>query len=287
MSTSKRPLETQSVDRIPRMKKASALQRLQNLVIDIDGVLYRGNRVLPRTREFVKFLRDRGIGFVLATNNSTRTPRQYVAKLAEMGVTVRTDEILTSAQATASYLAGIAPTGTRVFVVGQDGLRAALQEQGFDLVEDDAEYVVAGMDFAICYERLAQATLQIRAGARFIGTNPDKTFPSERGIVPGAGSLLALLEVASDVAPSIVGKPEVAMMEQALARMDAVSSTTGMLGDRLETDILAGQRAGLLTLLVLSGVTDREMLYRAEVQPDLVFLDVGELKTVWQEVLDG
>jgi 4-nitrophenyl phosphatase len=129
--------------------------------------------------------------------------------------------------------------------------------------------------------------LQIRAGARFIGTNPDKTFPSERGIVPGAGSLLALLEVASGVRPSIVGKPGVAMMEQAMARMDADPASTGMLGDRLETDILAGQRADLLTLLVLSGVTDQAMLDESPIKPDLVFHDIGALQMAWREVLDG
>ena len=163
----------------------------------------------------------------------------------------------------------------------------ALREAGFRLVDEDAEFVVAGMDFAICYERLAQATLQIRAGAQFIGTNPDRTFPSERGIVPGAGSLLAFLEAATDVTPKVIGKPGKAMMEQALVRLDARAATTAMLGDRLETDILAGQRTGMLTLLVLSGVTDRAMLARSEIQPDGIFRDVGHLHTAWQRALDG
>lgn len=263
------------------------LRKLQHLIIDMDGVLYRGNNAVPGVRGFVGFLRERGIGFVLATNNSTQTPQQYVDKLADMNVDIHADEVLTSAQATAGYLGTLAPPGTRVFVVGQDGLWTALREAGFDLVEDAAEYVVVGMHFAICYERLAQACLQIRAGAQFIGTNPDRTFPSERGIVPGAGALLAFLEAATDVSPTIVGKPEKAMMEQALARLGAGPATTAMLGDRLETDILAGQRAGLLALLVLSGVTDRALLARSEIQPDLVFRDVGHLHTAWQEVLDG
>jgi 4-nitrophenyl phosphatase len=204
-----------------------------------------------------------------------------------MDMAVHTDEVLTSAQATAGYLAGIAPPGTRIFVVGQDGLWTALQEAGFALVEEDAEFVVAGMDFAICYERLAEATLLIRAGAQFIGTNPDRTFPTERGIVPGAGSLLAFLETATGVVPTVIGKPGTAMMEQALARMGAQASTTAMLGDRLETDILAGQRAELVTLLVLSGVTDQALLASSEIQPDLIFRDVGHLYSVWQEALDG
>jgi 4-nitrophenyl phosphatase len=186
-----------------------------------------------------------------------------------------------------SYLASIAPPGARVFVVGMEGLRAALSDEGFRLVDDDAEFVVAGMDFTICYERLAQATLQIRAGARFIGTNPDRTFPSERGIVPGAGSLLAFLEAATGVEPLVIGKPETAMVEQALAQLRAKPATAAMLGDRLETDILAGQRAGLHTLLVLSGVTERAMLADSQIQPDLVFEGVAHLHAVWAESVGG
>jgi 4-nitrophenyl phosphatase len=263
------------------------LHPIRSIIVDMDGVLYRGTEIIPGTREFLAFLRERGIRFSLATNNATRTPEQFVDKLAGMGVSVGSGEILTSALATASYLAEIAPAGARVFVVGQDGLRAALRDRGFALVVEDADYVVAGMDFTICYEELAQASLQIRAGARFIGTNPDKTFPSERGILPGAGSLLAFLEAASGAQPTIIGKPETAMMEQAMALMDARPEDTAVLGDRLETDILAGQRAGLLTVLVLSGVTDRDMLSASESQPDLVYEDVEDLHAHWKEVLDG
>jgi 4-nitrophenyl phosphatase len=266
------------------MTENDRLSNIQHLIIDMDGVLYRGNEAIPGTPEFLAFLRQRGIGFVLATNNSTRTPQQYVDKLANMGVTVYPKEVLTSSQATAGYLASIAPSGTRVFVVGQDGLWTALREAGFALVEDDPEYVVAGMDFTICYERLAQATLHIRAGARFIGTNPDKTFPSQPALVPGAGTLLAFLETATGVTPTVIGKPGTAMMDQALARMAAQRGASAILGDRLETDILAGQRAGMTTLLVLSGITNCEMLDGAEIQPDLVFDDVGELCAVWQQV---
>jgi 4-nitrophenyl phosphatase len=263
------------------------LRSIESLIVDMDGVLYRGMEVIPGTPGFLDFLRERGIGFILATNNATRTPQQFVDKLAGMDVPVEPGEILTSALATASYLAEIAPSGARVFVVGQDGLRSALRDKGFVLVEEDAEYVVAGMDFTICYEELARASLQIRAGARFIGTNPDKTFPSERGILPGAGSLLAFLEAASGVQPVTIGKPETAMMEQAMVLMDAQPETTAVLGDRLETDILAGRRAGLVTVLVLSGVTDRDTLSSSEFQPDLIYEDVRGLHAHWKEVLDG
>ncbi len=267
------------------MTKNELLSDIRHLIIDMDGVLYRGNQAIPGTAGFLDLLRERGIGFVLATNNSTKTPEQYTAKLADMGVTVHPGEVLTSAQATAGYLAGIARPGARVFVVGMDGLWTALRQAGFTLVEEEAEYVVVGMDFRVCYERLAQATLQIRAGARFIGTNPDLTFPSERGIIPGAGALLAFLQAATGVAPIVIGKPETAMIDQALARLGASAATAAILGDRLETDILAGQRAGMRTLLVLSGVTDRTMLARSEIQPDLVFDDVAHLHAVWKEAL--
>jgi 4-nitrophenyl phosphatase len=263
------------------------LSNLHHLIIDMDGVLYRGSEAIPGTGAFLDFLRGQGIGFLLATNNSTKTPKQYVDKLADMGVAVGVDEILTSAQATAAYLLGIAPPEARIFVVGQDGLFAALREAGFSPVEEQPEFVVVGMDFDVCYERLAQATLHIRAAARFIGTNADRTFPSERGIVPGAGALLALLETATGVTPTVIGKPGTAMVEQALARLGAHAATAGMLGDRLETDILAGRRAGLVTLLVLSGVTDAQTLAGSEIKPDLVFRDVGHLHAVWKEIVIG
>ena len=269
------------------MTHKAILRTLQNLIIDMDGVLYRGDEPIPGMRRFLEFLRQKEIGFILATNNATKTPQQFVEKLARMEATIYPHEVLTSALATARYLAGIAPPGTRVFVVGQDGLQTALREKGFELVENDAEYVVAGMDFSICYERLRDATLQIRAGANFIGTNPDRTFPSELGIVPGAGSIMAFLETATDVAPTIIGKPGPAMMEQALVQMGARAATTAVLGDRLETDILAGQRAGLTTLAVLSGVTDRALLAESPIKPDLVFDDVAHLHAVWKEALGG
>jgi 4-nitrophenyl phosphatase len=263
------------------------LRNLCHLIVDLDGVLYRGKQPIPGAAEFISFLRDRNIRFVLATNNSTRTPEQYVDHLAAMDIQVVPREVLTSAQATAGYLRGVAPAGSRVFVVGMDGLRAALREAGFDLVEDSAEYVVVGMDFSVCFDQLAQATLQLRAGAHFIGTNPDRTFPSERGIIPGAGSLLAFLETASARSPTIIGKPGTAMLEQAMLRMGARRGTTAMLGDRLETDIVAGRRAEMTTILVLSGITDPALLAASDLQPDLVYRDVGHLRHDWEAVLDG
>ena len=218
-----------------------------------------------------------GIDPVNGLNLPDAAVQQYVDKLSKMGVGIHTDEILTSAQATADYLAGVAPLGTRVFVVGQDGLWTALRDAGFTLVDDDAEYVVAGMDFTICYERLAQATLLIRAGAQFIGTNPDLTFPSEYGPLPGAGSILAYIQAATGVGPTIIGKPNKIIFEEALHRLGGTPADTVMVGDRLNTDIAGGQTAGLRTILLLSGISSRADAAQSEWQPTWILDDLTAL----------
>lgn len=254
---------------------------IDHLIIDMDGVLWRGAQVIPGAPEFIRFLRQRGIGFVLATNNSTRTAAQYQDRLAGFGIEVAPHEIVTSALATAGYLATQAEPGTPVYVIGGDGLRQALTEKGFVLDSQQARYVVVGMDLELTFDKLRRATLLIRAGAGFVGSNPDKTFPSEEGMIPGAGATLAALEAATGVSPVIVGKPEPIMFQQALKRLGATAATTAMIGDRLETDILGGQRAGLKTILVLSGVTKASDLAASDLKPDWVFQDVDELRRKW------
>jgi 4-nitrophenyl phosphatase len=260
------------------------LVHIRHLIIDMDGVLYRESDPMPGLVDFFDFLRQRGIRFVLATNNSTRTPAQYVTKMAGMGVQIAPDDLITSAQATAAFLREIAPPGTPVYAVGQQGLTAALHEAGFVLDSSRAEFVVAGFDVGVTYEKLKTATLLIRRGARFIGTNPDATLPTPEGMAPGAGAILAAIQSATDVAPTIIGKPEPTMFQQAMARLDATLADTAALGDRLETDILAAQRTGLLSLLVLTGVTDRALLAESEIQPDLVFEDIANLRQKWAEL---
>lgn len=259
------------------------LAAIKGLLIDMDGVLYRGQAPIPGAEHFVTFLRYRRIPFLLLTNNSSLSPGQYMAKLRGMGIEVHAEEILTSAQATARYLAQWEPEGARVYMIGQEGLRQALMEQGFTLVEEGAKYVVVGWDWELTFAQLKRAALLIRAGAHFIATNPDRTFPSEEGIIPGNGAILAALEAATDIHPLVIGKPQPTIFQLALTQLGLDTQGVAVLGDRLETDILGGQRMGLGTLFVLSGVTDGEELAYSSIQPDMVFEDVAHLQRVWME----
>lgn len=257
------------------------LDAIRNLIIDMDGVLWHGDRPMPRLRAFFDLLRARGINFVLATNNASRSGAEFAAKLAGMGVTVALDEILTSPQATAAYLSAHAPDA-RVFIIGEPGLKTELTARDLSVVNDTdaqaaATHVVVGIDRTLTYAKLVEACLLIRGGAVFIGTNPDVTFPGERGIVPGNGATLAALRASTGVEPLIIGKPEPEMMVQAMARMGGTLADTAVIGDRLDTDILGGIRAGMTTLLVLSGVTSAEDAETDAIRADYVFDDIGAI----------
>jgi 4-nitrophenyl phosphatase len=257
---------------------------LSAVVLDMDGVLWRGEQPLPGFHEAFAFLHERAIPYALLTNNSGKTAAQYVDKLARMGVPgIAPERILTSAQATAAHLAGQYPAGTPIYVVGMDGIRDALESAGFDVVDDDApaELVVAGIDFNLTYAKLKHAALLIRGGAAFIGTNGDLTFPSPEGLVPGAGSILAALQAATGVAPEMMGKPAAPMFERALAVVGASAANTLMIGDRLDTDINGAQAVGMQTALLLSGVTTPELLASGSVWPDVAYENLLALLTAW------
>ncbi|MGQ0603711.1 MAG: HAD-IIA family hydrolase [Anaerolineales bacterium] len=256
------------------------------LIIDMDGVLWEGNRPLPGLTEFFAALHERQIKFVLATNNASQTPEQYVTKLAAFGVTIARDEVLSSAQAAALHLAQSAANGRRVFAIGEDGVTQAFTEQGFtftDLYDVSAHYVVVGMDRTVTWDKLATATLNIRAGARFIGTNPDRTLPTERGLTHGNGAILAALQAATEVVPTIIGKPEPTMYQIAMQRLGVEPATTVAIGDRLDTDILGAVRAGIRSLLVLSGVSTREDVARSDFKPTWVMDDIVEITQALRE----
>jgi HAD superfamily hydrolase (TIGR01457 family) len=260
------------------------LAEIRAVISDMDGVLWRGSQPMPGLAEFFAFLRRRNFRLILATNNATRTSAQYATRLAEFGVPVSEAEVLTSGDVVADYLTTAARPGTRVFVVGEKALAQSIQARGFVVSDDAAEIVVAALDRQLTYARLAHATRLIRNGARFIGTNPDKTWPSETEITPGTGAVLAFLEAATDVKPFIVAKPEPVIFQQALARMGSRPEETVMIGDRLETDILGGQRVGTKTILVLSGVSAEADVERMGIRPDWTFRDIDELTRVWQSV---
>jgi len=263
----------------------TSLSTIRHLIIDMDGVLWHGEMGLPGLVAFFQFLHNHNIRFVLATNNASQTPDHYVAKLARLGVTVSPAEVLTSAQAAAIHLEAIAPKGAEVYTIGEAGLTQALMERGFSLSQNGSKYVVVGMDRGLTWEKLAKATLNIRAGAVFIGTNPDRTLPTERGIALGNGAVLAALQTATDVAPIIVGKPEPIMYQQALARLGGQLGDTAAIGDRLETDILGAVRTGIKSILVLSGISNREQLSQIDYQPDWVFEGIAQLTEHWNKEL--
>ena len=245
---------------------------IKAVISDMDGVLWRGSQALPGMSEFFDLLFARGLDFALATNNSSRTRQDYVDKLASMGVSgIQRRHIVTSGTATVSFLKSQHPAGTPMYVVGGDGLKRMLTDAGFKLVEAGAEIVVCGVDFDLTYDKARTATLLIRAGARFIGTNPDTSFPAPEGLVPGAGSIIALIEAASGQAPAIIGKPERAMFDAALSQLGTRPEATLMIGDRIGTDIAGAQALGMKTALVMTGVETEDSLRASPVQPDRVF----------------
>jgi 4-nitrophenyl phosphatase len=257
------------------------LAEIKAVVSDMDGVLWRGTSPLPGVAEFFGLLRERGIPFVLATNNSGRHPEDYVEKLATMGVPdMAAWQIVTSGTATADYLKQQYPIGARLYVIGNPGLVRVITESGFTLADTDVEAVVAGIDFDFTYSKARTATYLIRnTGAAFIGTNPDVTYPAPEGLVPGAGSVIGMIQLATGIIPTIIGKPQRAMFDVAVQRLGVPAASTLMIGDRLDTDIAGGHAAGLKTALVLSGVSIREEIEKF--QPDYIYADLLALMQAW------
>jgi len=250
---------------------------IRALILDMDGVLWRDN--LPIGNLAVIFERVVSLGWqvTLATNNATRSTDQYLEKLAKFGVTLSNRQIVTSAHAVTSYLQETLPTGSNVFLVGEPAFKRMLMEHGFQISDEKVAAVVASLDRAINYEKLAKATSLIRAGAPFIATNPDPTFPTPEGLIPGAGSILAAIEAASGAKPKILGKPSPGMYQVAMQRMQVTPEKTVVIGDRLETDIMGAQRIGCLTGLVLSGVTSPETAATWQPAPDWIASDLSAL----------
>jgi 4-nitrophenyl phosphatase len=269
------PAPSLSGDALRRLREAKAW------ILDMDGVLYRGAEVLPGVKELLDALTLRERPVMLATNNSMSTPEAYERKLAAMGLDIPASAVITSALATRDYLLRTLPEGAGIYVIGMPALREQLFEgtpfHPVQYGEEQPAAVVIGLDLEFTYAKLKAAHEAIQRGALFIATNADSTLPTEAGLVPGAGSIVAALVAATGQRPIVIGKPETPMLEMAMNRMGAQPEETVMLGDRLDTDILAGERAGMPTVLVLTGVSTREDLNSAEALPDVVVSDLPSL----------
>jgi 4-nitrophenyl phosphatase len=254
-----------------------SLKNIKALVLDMDGVLWRENEPIGDLGATFSRFERAGLKVLLATNNATKTQEMYIEKIAGMGAHVKKEQILTSAMGVAYLLKKRFPDGGPVYVVGEFGLTSALQDAGFYVSEQNPLAVVAGMDREISFSKLKQATLLIRSGVPFYGTNPDRTFPTPEGFIPGAGAILAALVTATDVQPIIAGKPSPTLYEFALEKLGTLPSETLAVGDRIETDIVGGQQAGLRTALVLSGVSTRAEGQSWTPKIDLILPELGDL----------
>jgi NagD protein len=249
---------------------------IKTWLMDMDGVLVHEASALPGAGEFLNRLREAGRPYLLLTNNSIYTRRDLAARLRGAGLEVAEESIWTSALATARFLEQQRPNGT-AFVVGESGLTTALYEVGYTMTERDPDYVVLGETRTYSFERITQAIRLVDAGARFIATNPDPTGPSPTGPLPATGAVAALITRATGVDPYFVGKPNPLMMRSALNALDAHSETTAMIGDRMDTDMVAGLEAGLRTILVLTGVTREDETERFPYRPSRIVDSVADL----------
>lgn len=226
-------------------------------LIDLDGTIYRGKEPIPAGKRFIDNLQKRDIPFLFVTNNTTRTPDAVAQRLAnEFSITVPADVVYTASIATVDYMKEL-NRGQKVFVIGEAGLIDLILAAGFQWEEEEPDYVVVGLDNQVTYEKFVKATLAIQRGALFIGTNPDKNIPTERGLLPGAGSLIAMVETATQKAPIFIGKPEKIIMDKAVQKIGLTKKEVLMVGDNYETDINSGLNNGIDTLLVLSGFTPK------------------------------
>ncbi|EHR77574.1 sugar-catabolism phosphotransferase [Thermococcus litoralis DSM 5473] len=252
------------------------------IIFDMDGVIYRGKEPIEGANEVIKFLKANKIPFIFLTNNSTRNARMYKEKLQKMGIDVEEEQIITSGYATAKYLSRNFERGN-VFVIGGEGLLEEIKSIGWPVISvenakerwREIKYVVVGLDPKLTYEKLKYGCLAIRNGALFIGTNPDTTYPSEEGILPGAGSIIAALKAATEREPLIIGKPNKPVFEVVKEKLNA--DEIWIVGDRLDTDIEFAKRINAKGIMVLTGVNTLEDIEKSKVKPDIVMPSIKEL----------
>jgi len=254
---------------------------IKALILDMDGVIWRSDSPIGDLAEIFARIEARGLKYVFATNNGTKTPEQYVERLAGFGVNVKVEQVVTSSLGVAFMLAQKFPKGTKMFMIGEEGVLAALEEKEFEVMSVDnamqAEVFVMGIDHGITFEKMREGTLLVRNGVPFYATNPDKTFPTPRGEIPGAGAWQAVITTATNIEPISAGKPFPYMMELSLQLLGTSKEETLVVGDRLETDIAAGQAVGCPTALVLSGVSTKTEADQWSPKIDVIVDDLSTL----------
>ena len=248
----------------------------KGFICDMDGVIYHGNQILPGVAEFIQWLHDEKKEYLFLTNNSGYTPKELNQKLARMGLDVSEEHFYTSALATAAFLKEQAP-GCSVFAIGEAGLLNALYDAGITMNDVNPDYVVVGEGRAYSLETLTKATNLVLSGAKLIGANSDVSGPIERGIAPACGALIAPIEMATGTKAYFCGKPNPLMMRTGLRLLNCHSGDAVMIGDRMDTDIISGMESGMATVLVLSGVSDRDTLNTYAYRPGMVLKGVGEI----------
>ncbi len=266
------------------------LRKVRTLLADGDGVLWEGDTPMPGLNRFIDLLNERGIAWGLVTNNAMRPAEAYVDKLARFGVAATRQQIFSSATVAADYLREALPPGAPVYVLGEAGIRSAVEAAGFRLYADANEpaevlAVVVGVDRALTYDKIRIAATLIKRGGEFIGTNPDPTYPTPNGLIPGAGTVIAAVATASGKQPKIIGKPSPTIFRLAMKELGGSPESTAMVGDRLDTDISGAMPLGIGTILVLSGVTSREEAAASAIRADLIFDSIAHLADEWERVI--
>ncbi|UCZ52544.1 TIGR01457 family HAD-type hydrolase [Bacillus shivajii] len=242
------------------------MKKYDAYLVDLDGTMYRGSEKIEAASRFIKSLNEKDIPYLFVTNNSSKTPEQVAAKLVEMDIPATPKHVMTTSMATANYLHEQI-NEANVFMIGEEGLEDALKEKGFTLTDEAVDAVVMGIDRNINYEKLSTACLAVRSGALFLSTNTDVAIPTEKGLLPGNGSLTSVVSVSTGVNPTFIGKPEAIIVNQALEVLGVPLDQTVMVGDNYQTDIMAGIKAGMDTIIVHTGVTSKEQLQEQKVQP--------------------
>ncbi|ADU31656.1 HAD-superfamily subfamily IIA hydrolase like protein [Evansella cellulosilytica DSM 2522] len=253
------------------------LKNYEGYLIDLDGTMYRGEEKIDAASRFVKNLEKKGIPYLFVTNNSSRTPKQVSEKLMSMDIPATKDHVFTSSIATANYIEQHFGK-TKVYMIGEEGLEDALMNKGMIFSSDNVDVVVMGLDRKLTYDKLAKACLLVREGATFISTNGDIAIPTEKGFLPGNGSLCSVVEVSTGVIATYIGKPEAIIVQQALEVLGVEKNKTVMVGDNYATDIMAGINAGMDTIIVHTGVTTRDHLSSIDIQPSWSIDSLDEWK---------